>query len=185
MSAGNGGDRFRELEQAYGEYTVYDRHYEKIGKVDDLFVDENDQPEYIGVKTGLLVAVVVGVGAAVRTACGPEPVVGTHLVLVLGGYLVVVVKVRPVLHRALGLVDRQALALLVGRDEVHGDEGAAGAEEAHFDADVLGLVVLVDEQVVYLADLVAVAVVDGVPLVLVFDRREPIAALLHRCDLLA
>jgi hypothetical protein len=54
MSAGNGGDRFRELEQAYGEYTVYDRHYEKIGKVDDLFVDENDQPEYIGVKTGLL-----------------------------------------------------------------------------------------------------------------------------------
>ena len=54
MSAGNSGDRFRELEQAYGEYTVYDRHYEKIGKVDDLFVDENDQPEYIGVKTGLL-----------------------------------------------------------------------------------------------------------------------------------
>ena len=54
MSAGNSGDRFRELEQAYGEYTVYDQHYEKVGKVDDLFVDENDQPEYIGVKTGLL-----------------------------------------------------------------------------------------------------------------------------------
>ena len=54
MSAGTGGDRFRELEQAYGEYTVYDQHYEKVGKVDDLFVDENDQPEYIGVKTGFL-----------------------------------------------------------------------------------------------------------------------------------
>ena len=54
MSAGNSGDRFRELEQAYGEYTVYDQHYEKIGKVDDLFVDENDEPEYIGVKTGFL-----------------------------------------------------------------------------------------------------------------------------------
>jgi hypothetical protein len=54
MSAGNSGDRFRELEQAYGEYTVYDQHYEKIGKVDDIFVDENDEPEYIGVKTGLL-----------------------------------------------------------------------------------------------------------------------------------
>ncbi|MEJ7842734.1 MAG: PRC-barrel domain-containing protein [Rubrobacter sp.] len=54
MSAGNSGDRFRELEQAYGEYTVYDQHYEKVGKVDDIFVDENDQPEYIGVKTGLL-----------------------------------------------------------------------------------------------------------------------------------
>ncbi len=54
MSAGNSGDRFRELEQAYGEYTVYDQHYEKIGKVDDLFVDANDEPEYIGVKTGFL-----------------------------------------------------------------------------------------------------------------------------------
>ena len=34
-------------------YQVYDQHYEKVGKVDDLFVDENDVPEYIGVKTGL------------------------------------------------------------------------------------------------------------------------------------
>jgi hypothetical protein len=48
------GDRFRELEEAYKDYTVYDQHYERIGRVDDLFVDENDQPEYIGVKTGFL-----------------------------------------------------------------------------------------------------------------------------------
>src|ERR671911_3117848 len=48
------GDRFRELEAAYRDYTVYDQHYERVGRVDDLFVDENDQPEYIGVKTGLL-----------------------------------------------------------------------------------------------------------------------------------
>ena len=34
-------------------YQVYDQHYEKVGKVDDLFVDENDVPEYIGVKTSL------------------------------------------------------------------------------------------------------------------------------------
>ena len=34
-------------------YQIYDRHYEKVGKVEDLFVDENDAPEYIGVKTGL------------------------------------------------------------------------------------------------------------------------------------
>src|ERR687893_2638981 len=34
-------------------YQIYDHHYEKVGKVDDLFVDENDVPEYIGVKTGL------------------------------------------------------------------------------------------------------------------------------------
>src|SRR5918995_1076309 len=34
-------------------YQIYDQHYERVGKVDDLFVDENDSPEYIGVKTGL------------------------------------------------------------------------------------------------------------------------------------
>ena len=54
MSVAERGDRFTELEGAYKDYTVYDQHYEKIGKVDDLFVDENDQPEYIGVKTGFL-----------------------------------------------------------------------------------------------------------------------------------
>ena len=48
------GDRFQELEEAYKDYTVYDQHYEKVGKVDDLFVDEYDQPGYIGVKTGFL-----------------------------------------------------------------------------------------------------------------------------------
>ena len=47
-------DRFTELEESYSGYEVYDRNYEKIGKVDDLFVDENDQPEYIGVKMGFL-----------------------------------------------------------------------------------------------------------------------------------
>jgi PRC-barrel domain len=47
-------DRFRELEEAYRDYTVYDQHYEKVGRVDDLFVDEDDRPEYIGVKTGFL-----------------------------------------------------------------------------------------------------------------------------------
>ncbi len=40
--------------ETYKDYTVYDQHYEKVGKVDDLFVDENDRPEYIGVKMGLL-----------------------------------------------------------------------------------------------------------------------------------
>lgn len=54
MSVEERGDRFRELEEAYRDYTVYDQHYERVGRVDDLFVDENDQPEYIGVKTGLL-----------------------------------------------------------------------------------------------------------------------------------
>ncbi len=47
-------DRFTALEDQYAGYEVYDRNGEKIGKVDDLFVDENDQPEYIGVKMGFL-----------------------------------------------------------------------------------------------------------------------------------
>jgi len=47
-------DRFTEVEDRYAGYTVYDQDYEKIGKVDDLFLDENDSPEYIGVKMGLL-----------------------------------------------------------------------------------------------------------------------------------
>ena len=47
-------DRFTAIEDRYVGYTVYDPDGDKIGKVDDLFVDENDQPEYIGVKMGLL-----------------------------------------------------------------------------------------------------------------------------------
>jgi sporulation protein YlmC with PRC-barrel domain len=45
-------DRLRELEEKYEDYKVYDNHGEKIGKVDDLFVDETDREEYIGVKMG-------------------------------------------------------------------------------------------------------------------------------------
>ena len=47
-------DRFTAIEDRYAGYTVYDTEGDKIGKVDDLFVDENDQPEYLGVKLGLL-----------------------------------------------------------------------------------------------------------------------------------
>jgi uncharacterized protein (TIGR02271 family) len=47
-------DRFTGIEDQYAGYEVYDRNGEKIGKVDDLFVDENDQPEYVGVKMGFL-----------------------------------------------------------------------------------------------------------------------------------
>ena len=45
-------DRFTAVEDEYAGYTVRDPNGEKIGKVDDLFLDENDQPEYIGVKMG-------------------------------------------------------------------------------------------------------------------------------------
>ncbi len=46
-------DRLRELEEKYEDYKVYDNQGSKIGKVDDLFIDEADHEEYIGVKLGL------------------------------------------------------------------------------------------------------------------------------------
>src|ERR687895_2859234 len=46
-------DRLRELEERYEGYEVYDTAGDKIGKVDDLFIDETDREEYIGVKMGL------------------------------------------------------------------------------------------------------------------------------------
>lgn len=46
-------DRLRELEEKYEGYKVYDNSGDKIGKVDDLFIDESDREEYIGVKMGL------------------------------------------------------------------------------------------------------------------------------------
>ena len=52
MERAQHGDRFAEIEDLYAGFEVYDRHGEKIGKVDDLFVDENDRPEYIGVRPG-------------------------------------------------------------------------------------------------------------------------------------
>src|SRR5215217_5183215 len=47
-------DPFTALEERYSDYHVYDRHYERIGKVDDLFVDESANSEYIGVKMSFL-----------------------------------------------------------------------------------------------------------------------------------
>ena len=47
-------DGFTAIEDRFAGYEVYDQSGEKIGKVDDLFVDEADNPEYIGVKMGFL-----------------------------------------------------------------------------------------------------------------------------------
>ena len=47
-------DGFSAFEDRFAGYEVYDQAGEKIGKVDDLFVDESDQPKYIGVKMGFL-----------------------------------------------------------------------------------------------------------------------------------
>lgn len=47
-------DRFTAVEDRFAGFTVYDQSNDKIGKVDDLFLDESDQPEYLGVKMGFL-----------------------------------------------------------------------------------------------------------------------------------
>jgi hypothetical protein len=48
-----GADPFAGLKEASEEYTVYDPHYEKLGKVDDLIMGEDDRVLYVGVKSGL------------------------------------------------------------------------------------------------------------------------------------
>ena len=47
-------DGFTAAEDRFAGYEVYDRSGDKIGKVDDLFLDRTDSPEYIGVKMGSL-----------------------------------------------------------------------------------------------------------------------------------
>src|SRR5215212_1907336 len=39
-------------EQRYTDYEVYDQHGVRIGPISDLFVDDTDEPEYIGVEAG-------------------------------------------------------------------------------------------------------------------------------------
>jgi hypothetical protein len=48
-------DKFtEEVAHRFAGYTVCDQDYEKIGNVDDLFLDQSDHPEYIGVRMGFL-----------------------------------------------------------------------------------------------------------------------------------
>ena len=57
------------------------------------------------------------------------------------------------------------------------DQGSTGPQEAHRNAYVLGAIVLVYEQVVYVADLLVVLVVDRVACVAILDfLREPLGA---------
>lgn len=47
-------ERNLQLGERYNGYEVHDPQGEKIGKVNDLFVNENDESEYIGVKMGFM-----------------------------------------------------------------------------------------------------------------------------------
>jgi len=44
-------DRFGMPEERYAGYAIYDQDGERIGKVDELFIDEEDNLEYVGVRT--------------------------------------------------------------------------------------------------------------------------------------
>jgi PRC-barrel domain len=48
----SGQDLFAGLKSGEEEYNVYDAHYERIGRVDDVFLDEQDAVSYIGVEMG-------------------------------------------------------------------------------------------------------------------------------------
>src|SRR5829696_3409706 len=47
------GEPLGTPEQRYAEYGIYDQDGKRIGPLSDLFVDENNEPEYVGVETGL------------------------------------------------------------------------------------------------------------------------------------
>ena len=52
MNRESGQDPFAGLKSGGEEYSVYDAHYERIGRVDDVFLDERDAVTYIGVEMG-------------------------------------------------------------------------------------------------------------------------------------
>jgi len=52
VDIGSGQDPFAGLKSGSEEYSVYDTHYERIGRVDDVFLDERDAVTYIGVQMG-------------------------------------------------------------------------------------------------------------------------------------
>jgi uncharacterized protein (TIGR02271 family) len=47
----NSDDRFVTLEEQFSEYEVHDSAGGKVGEIDEIFVDEDGRPEYVGVKT--------------------------------------------------------------------------------------------------------------------------------------
>jgi uncharacterized protein (TIGR02271 family) len=52
-TGGLAGEQIGTPEERYAEYGVFDQYGERIGQINDLFVDELDEPEYVGVGMGL------------------------------------------------------------------------------------------------------------------------------------
>src|SRR5215213_11450201 len=103
-------------------------------------------------------------------------VVGVDLVLELGGDLPIVIEGGAVLERLLLCCDLDGLPRVVDPCHLERDQGGTGPQEAHLHAYVLGLVALVEEQVVYVADLLIMLIVDRVVCVPIFYFRELVSA---------
>src|SRR5919112_1672373 len=104
------------------------------------------------------------VGSPLRTSrrglCGLYLIVAAYPPLELCGYLPVVSEGWAPLNSLLIRRNLQELSLVIHAHKFYRDEGRGGAQEAHLDTYVLWLVVLVYEQIVYLADLLVVLVVN-------------------------
>src|SRR5215213_10761227 len=102
---------------------------------------------------GALLGRVGCVGAALLDGGSTlKAVVGVDLVLQLWGDLTVVIEGRAVLERLLVCCDLDDLPRVVEPCHLERDQGGTRSQEAHLHAYVLGMVALVEEQVVYVAD---------------------------------
>src|SRR5919107_5336932 len=91
-----------------------------------------------------------------------KAVVGVDLVLELWGDLTVVIEGGAVLERLLVCCDLDELPRVVDPCHLERDKGGTRSQKAHLHTYVLGMVALVYEQVVYVADLLVVLVVERV-----------------------
>lgn len=76
MTEGNRDEQHIPLVERYSNHQVLDRFGDKIGKVDDLFVDEHDELEYIGVKMDALGTSTTLIPAELVHLDDQQPVVG-------------------------------------------------------------------------------------------------------------
>ena len=105
----------------------------------------------------------------------------TDPLLVLGRYLLIVAVAGAVLDRLLVGRDLNAPLALVHPSCLPGNKARSlESEETHLHAQVFRLIVLVQEQFVYLADLLSVAVVDLVPRVALEDLLRRLCPALER-----
>jgi hypothetical protein len=118
----------------------------------------------------------------------PRKAVAIDLILVLRGCLLVVIKARCVLDLSLPGHDLNNLPILIHADQPPRHERTTlpqKAQQAHLHAQVLRRVGIIDKQVVYLADLLAVAVVDLMAVVAILYLHKPVAVFFYDSFLLS